>query len=329
MKWFVPALVGMVLLSYPLHSTAEPAHATRRLSMRGVEVEYHRGDVALAREAGVTVQTMSDRIADDLGLSFNRSVRIRLARGREEFVEACGSAMPPWAMAAALPQQDAIIVNAALEAPATANDLHLVVAHETVHLALARIEGGRPDRLPLWFHEGLATWLSEQRHVRSGVNTFHLAAAQGELIPFDQLERAFPELASRASLAYLQSEAFISHLVGAHSRESLTWIIYAYRDGQPFDKAFEQALGVSRRAVEKKWAASLRKRFSWLRLLWELTTLFGVLAVVTIVVYAIVRFRSAKQRRAWLEEEQLWSVVDDEEDSDSESDSFDPDRDSL
>ena len=63
----------------------------------------------------------------------------------------------------------------------------------------------------------------------------------------------------------------------------------------------------------EQWASSFRKGFPWLRIAWELTTLLGLIAAGTIVVYLIVHVRNRRQRRRWLAEERMWTVVGDEE----------------
>jgi len=324
-----PAIVLALLLIIGLAPTriaeAAPSRDSdrnkRRFSLSGVEVAYHPGDAGLARQAGLAVRQACIAITTELGISFVRPVTVFLVRGRAEFLESCGGRMPPWALAAALPDRGAMVVDAALVTPATANDMRLVIAHETVHLALAQDEEGRPDRLPRWFHEGVATWLSGTRHVRENRSAFTLAAAQGALLSFDDLERGFPRDRSEADLAYLQSEAFVAHIVGTRSPEALRWILDRYRAGESFNEAFRGALGMSRKTMEARWARSFRKRFPWLKVVWELTTLFGVLAVVTIFIFFIIRWRARRQHRQWKEEEEMWTVVDgDEEEPEPDED---------
>lgn len=321
------SLLVILLLPTPLRADT-PAHPSVRtgtlsLRLRGVEVKYHRGDAGLARQAGLAAQQAAARIAAELGTPLPMPVTVRLARGRREFLACSGGALPGWALAAALPGRGGIVVDAALVTPATANDLHLVIAHEMVHLALAQYERGRTERLPLWFHEGVATWLSGQRHVRTSRSVFTLAAVQGSLLQFDTLEQCFPEDRAEADLAYLQSEAFIAHIVRTRSPEALRWILDSYRQGESFDKAFQSALGVSRQETERRWAQRYRRRFPWLRILWEITTLFGVLAILTILTFLIVRGRARRQHRQWEQEEQMWTVVHDEEEREEPDESDD------
>jgi len=308
---------------------ADEAPARLHLVLKLAVVSYGPGDAGLARLAGLAVQDAAQRITKELGIAFSERVSVALVRGREEFLAQCGGRMPEWAMAAALPRKRRIVVDAARVTPATANDMRLVVAHEMVHLALGQLEKGRKDRIPRWFHEGVAVWLSGQMPVRGSRGAFRSAAAQGALIPFDHLERRFPKDPYAADLAYVQSEAFIAHIAGARSPEALRWVLARYRNGQSFDKAFEGALGISRPDMEARWAKGLRKRFPWIRVLWETVPLFGLVALLALLAFVLVRRRARRQHRIWDEEERMWTVAvaGDDEDEDDDEGPDDPDED--
>jgi len=281
-----------------------------RFSLRGVEVRYHPGDAGIARQAGLALQAARDRAEERLGIAFGKDpVVVILARGRDEYEAAGVSKVPEWSLAVALPSRRAIVVDATLVVPDTANDLRPVIAHELAHLALAQIESESGRRFPLWFHEGVAVTFSGQAPLRGDRSRFKLAAAQGALIPFDDLEDRFPEDPADADLAYLQSEAFVAWLGATQSPAAVRTIIATVREGKAFDDAFERTVGAPRGAVEKEWAASYRKGFPWLRVAWELTTLLGVMAAGTVVVFLIMRIRNRRQRRRWLAEERMWTVV--------------------
>ena len=314
----------LLLVALPGVGRAEESREKLTLSLGSVRVDYLPGDARLARQAADAVEKACGRIARELGAPCPRPIRVGVVRGRDGLNRHAGRHMRGWVLAAAFPDRDTIVVDARRATPVTANDMRLVIAHETVHLALARTEEGREDRLPLWFHEGVATWFSGQRYVHLSRRTFDLAAAQGALIPLDDLAQRFPDDATEAALAYLESEAFIVHIVATYPPEALRWVLDRYRQGEAFETAFRNALGVSRAALENRWAHSLRKRFPWMRLLWEATTLFGVLAIVTILIYLIVRRRGRRQHRLWEEEERLWTVVTAEDKDDEPGDDGQP-----
>ena len=308
---------------------ASPGSAgVRRARFGRAEVIHGVGDEKTAAQAGAAVSHALSRIREDLGITFLDDVTIVIVRGRAQFDRACGRPMPRWAMAAALRggrgRTGRMVVDAKCVTPATAGDLNLTLFHEAVHLALFSLEGERADRVPLWFHEGVAQCISGQSHLRGRRTSFNVAGAHGVLIPFDDLREGFPEDVGQAELAYVQSEAFVCHIVRTRSREALRWILDEYRRGAPFEMAFEKGLGLSRRQMEREWTRRRRSRFPWLRTVWEVTTITGVMALLTIVAFIAVRWRAWRQRRKWQREE-AWEVLpaDTEEEEPDEEDADD------
>ena len=289
----------------------------RGIAGGGVPVEAEAGDETEGRRVAAAVERAGVRIEKALGVGLREGVRVKVVRGREAFEKACGQAMPGWAMAAALRGENAIVVDASRAAPATANDLYLTLVHETVHLALFGLEADRSDKLPIWFHEGVAQWLSGQGIFRASQTGFFAAAAAGRLIPFEELRQRFPREPWRAEVAYVESELFIGYLVRTRSKRILAEILKRYREGRSLDAAFAAAAGAPIRQVEKEWAARYRKTRTWLRWFWDLTGLTAVMALLTVAVWLIVRWRARRQRQAW-ERDEAWAAVLDEEEPPNE-----------
>ena len=250
---------------------------------------------------------------------FAGEVRVRIVRGGEAFAAACGGTMPGWAMAAALRGGNVIVVDASRAAPATESDFNLTMLHELVHLALFQVEGNRAERLPRWFHEGVAQWLSGQSYLRGGRREFLTAAAAGSLIPFAELAEDFPADDEGAALAYVQSELFVGHMVRRGSGGGLRGIVAGYGRGLSFEEAFAEAMGEPRGRMEAEWAAGFRGPRAWLRVVWEVTGLTGLMAVLTIVAWLFVRRRARRQHREWEREEEWATVLDEEEGPAAES----------
>jgi len=283
----------------------------------GVRVEAVAGDEAEGRRVAAAVERAGVRIEEALGVGLREGVRVKVVRGREAFEKACGQVMPDWGMAAALRGENTIVVDASRTAPATANDLYLTLVHETVHLALFGLEAGRADRLPMWFHEGVAQWLSGQGVLRSSRSGFFAAAAAGRLIPLEELREGFPRERWRADLAYVESALFVGYLTRTRSKRIPAEILRGYGAGESFEAAFAAAAGAPLERVEREWAARYRTRRTWLRWLWELIGLTGAMALLTVAVWLIVRWRARRQRKRW-EREEAWAAVLDEEEPPNE-----------
>lgn len=296
------------------------------LTIEGARVEFHEGDVGPARDAARAVAYSAERLRTDLGIALSPMPSVALARGRGEFDTFCGQKMPDWSIAAALPEANRLVIDAGKVTPATASDANLTVFHEVVHLVLARLERGRKDRLPRWFHEGVATWLSGTRHLRGDQPVFDLAAAHGALIPLANLTDGFPARPSEAEMAYQESEAFIAHLVHLRGTPASRAFFDLYGEGTSFDDAFRSAFGMTVSGAETEWRESLSKHYNWLSTVLGALTFWGAMALLTLLVYLVVAQRARKQREEWEREETEWQVVPDEPDPDEEPDEDDEPR---
>lgn len=283
-------------------ATASDATDWRAIEVEACDVRYHRGHAALARQVARSTGAILTRLNTDLGLALRRSVRVWLTATDEEYRRRVGVGAPAWSSAMALLDRGEVVVRAERLGAALPGTLTETLRHELCHLVLHEAERGFEQGLPLWFHEGVATYLSGARHFQDG-RPFILAAAQGALIPLRRLRSGFPRRRDAARLAYLQSEDFIAFVVGEHSRSSLRWWLDAYRRTGDFEAAAREALGESLASLEHRWRERYRARFPWLRILWEATTLFGALAMATVLVYLVRRARARRIRLEWERED--------------------------
>jgi len=288
------------------------------LGRNGIQVSFHSGDAGLARQAAAALEEGVGRIRSKLGIGFDRPVQVLIVRGREEFNRLIGQPMPDWAMAVALPP-DAIVVDAVKVTPGAEDNMRLTIIHEATHLALDGLDAGRGGRLPRWFHEGTATWLSGAEHFSADWSGFTLAVAQNALPKLDALEEGFPAGAREANVAYLESESFVRWLVRTRGEEAMRWIVEEYRADRDFHAAFQRAFGEPVEKMESEWRVSMRGSFPWLRALVGSLSFWSVMAAFTILVFLVVRRRRKRQIAEWEREERDWQVAGSDEDGPGES----------
>lgn len=118
--------------------------------------------------------------------------------------------------------------------------LKAVLYHEYVHVVVRYLTAGR---CPVWLNEGLAE-MAGRRHHDPPLNRLRLAAARGELIPFERLESSFP-VSSReqAELAYQQSYSLVRYMIDQFHWYKMGELLRALGEGKPIAVALEQALG--------------------------------------------------------------------------------------
>ncbi len=267
-------------------------------------VMYHEGAARKAFEVVETVGAALRGLEAELGVTPARPPKVWLTAGVEEFRRLAGTDMPEWPAAAALLDRNEVVARLEMADLSPGGAMARILRHELCHLCLAEAERGRGERLPIWFHEGVATYFSGAR-LFADRKAFRVAAAQDALIPLADLRTSFPRDEAKAELAYLESEDFIGFLVAGHGRAGLRWWVDAFRRGASFEDAARAALGEPLSVLEARWRKAGVWRFPWLAVIWEGVTLFGVLAVGTVGVFFVVRARARRRRLEWEREEWL------------------------
>jgi hypothetical protein len=142
-------------------------------------------------------------------------------------------------------------------------ELARVLRHEYVHAA---IDAAAPSLvLPALVNEGLAEWFARRSLGQAILDPWEAAALQsagrsGSWLPLPTLLAAsFTRLEPRAAaLAYLESQAFVAHLVRTHGERALLefWRVLV-RTGQ-LERALERAFASDLAEIEARMLRELR-----------------------------------------------------------------------
>ncbi len=204
-----------------------------------------------------------------------------------------GPSLDPWAAGTAYPSLALIILS--LE-PGEFFSLAEIARHEVAHIALHRAVGGRP--VPRWMTEGFAMAFSGEAVVGRWRQAAGAALA-GHWLPFRSLSHGFPGNSARAALAYAQSAAFFSWL--AHPAGPLPGGIGAWvrriRAGDDATGALESLTGASLEELERRWAASMVRRGTWIHLLTDGGLLWAGMAVLFVWAWVVARRRRRERIR--------------------------------
>jgi hypothetical protein len=134
-------------------------------------------------------------------------------------------------------------------------ELQAVFAHEATHAFFEMYR--RPGRLPLWLHEGLATYMEVVNEPMTRAYRLHLAKDYADtgksLVPMltGKLDDLTPE---QYGVAYTLVEDLIS-LGGPKFKK----FVINLKDGQEVDAAMKGAFGFDTVAFEKQWREGLSK----------------------------------------------------------------------
>jgi hypothetical protein len=204
----------------------------------------------------------------------------------------------------AMPERRVIVLNCEAIEQAQFEKVTLTLRHEISHIVVGEVAHRTSRRVPLWFDEGVAVWVAG-KIPRYDVATFQLRATAGTLLPLALLRSSFPRDPVERGIAYEQSESFVRYVVAKRGSNVVRTILRTAADGEPFERAFESAMGATLAETEAAWRQWLRPRWpllSWIANAFSLFTGISLLALVAIWVYLV---RRRRKYREWEMEDAL------------------------
>ncbi|HEX6245539.1 MAG TPA: peptidase MA family metallohydrolase, partial [Polyangiales bacterium] len=228
-------------------TTQEPAQLPRvpqdfiARQVQQVTLSYHPQTQAIAERLAAKLPGLLRKVADELRISPQQAVDVRVARGPREMARLApvGAPPPDYAVGVAYPALGLVILSVVDPQSWFPPNLDHVLTHELSHVLLHRAVGGRP--LPLWFVEGFAVHQAgEQRLGR--IQTLWEAAVLDDVLSSHELSHHFPSRPNQVNLAYAESADLVEHLLrGERDRARLGELLIAVKAGQSFEQALLSA----------------------------------------------------------------------------------------
>lgn len=320
LRWL--AWCGLALLSAASYAASDaalgargsaaptaPAIVAGQIDTPRFRILHTRKAQAAARKLAADVEATRDYFGRVLGRDWPGITEIRVGLGRREFFElgVDGAKPPDWSRAYSYPKENIIVLEAS---SLTDSDGDALLRHELLHVALGQLGGDWPH----WFHDGLAMFLTGQRHSISQYAALFQAVQQDRIFSFQDLKDRWPERPPDVQIAYAQSVSFVEFLIERHGLAALGELIDQVAvDGRTFEIAFARAFKASLWFEEMAWRAQLPSRYSWLPLVTSSSMLWALIAAGSVA--ASLRLRSRRRRRQALEAAELAEALEFAEDS--------------
>jgi hypothetical protein len=206
--------------------------------------------------------------------------------------------VPSWIVGLAIGERDIIIFpNRVVAYPY--DSLESVVRHEVAHLALNTAAGD--ERLPRWFHEGVATSVDSGWNMGARLQLLLAMLARPDIA---QLTRLFAsESASDTTQAYLLSALLVDDLRERYGAAVPGAIARRVGAGATFVEAFRLETGVTPDAAAEEAWAGYRRWTAWVPAVTDPAAAWLLIMLLAIVAFIAQRRRRARRRRQWSEEE--------------------------
>lgn len=163
-----------------------------------------------------------------------------------------------WVGAHADPQLGVILVTA-VNARTAPTDLRRALPHELVHFLLYQAAGVGYETLPMWFNEGLATFV-ETNPNPNYETALETAVSDGTTLPFTDLCHSFPAEENKAVLAYAQSLSLVQYIQAHYGNQALRDMVAAYADGANCESGVSRVLQQPLDELAQTWLQTLQPR---------------------------------------------------------------------
>jgi hypothetical protein len=238
-----------------------------------------------------------ESLARDLeraGLAMPRRIHVTLVRDGDP--RAPG--IPRWIVGLALEPDDVVIFPERV-LPYPYDSMESVFRHEVTHLALAARAGGQ--RLPRWFHEGVAVSVDAGWDIRGRLRLLVEMAGRPGMADLARLFASSTE--PDAAQAYGLSAALIADLRGRHGQATPGAVAARVGDGVPFQRAFFDETGVTPDDAAARAWAGYRRWTMWVPIVTSEATVWGIIVVLAFAAFLVRIRRRALRRRQWEDEE--------------------------
>ena len=160
-----------------------------------------------------------------------------------------------WVAGHASPDLATVLVSVP-EGPSQKLELERQIPHEITHILQYQMMGANYRNAPMWLLEGKAS-LAELYPNPDYQRVLERAVEEESLIKLEDLCTSFPPEASRAFLAYAQSESFTRFLYANYGSSGLEALMKNYENGLGCNEGFSSTFKNSLTQEEYRWQQQL------------------------------------------------------------------------
>lgn len=222
-------------------------------------------------------------------------ITVYLAPTQREFDVLTNGRLPHWSAAVAMPVSRLIVLKAGHFERQTQT-----IQHELSHVLLY----GAVGRVPVWFNEGVAMWVSQEWRLQHTASVLY-AVLSGGLIPLSEIDSVLQFPSVKADLAYTESLLAVLYIIRLGGENAIVAMISELSHGAPFDVALFRVTEKTPYEFEGAWQDYVSGRFSLAALLVSPDSLWGYLVLLFLMASVTVRWRNRAKLRRWEDEERF------------------------
>ncbi len=230
-------------------------HNFNVLSNERVSVYWYRGDdkfgQALFNQANVAL----DRLENTIGVKVENQVKIFIYGSHQDLLDAIAVGAQEWTGGQAFTDFGVVVIGIS---PGNLDWGLKATTHELTHLVIHQATDNPYGDLPRWLDEGLAVYNEDPDNLDSQFRySFEAAVKSNSLMTLQTLSSSFPADSEAANLAYGESGAVVKFIIDTYGGDAMKKLLDIFSEGELYDKALQEALGVDTHGLDNAWRASL------------------------------------------------------------------------
>jgi len=310
LRWQMAVWLLLCLLLTPMAATAQEAERERGTSAY-FQWRAPAGNAALADQLSLEADQILEEAHYWLGLADVGDIGAKPRRGKMIWVanrdginRHLKREMPTWVAAVAIPSRGEIVIS--LQSTGELYRLRSTLRHELLHHAIGALGAEAFQRLPAWFHEGLAEDFSGEIYLAESGLSLSWMAMSGHLRYLSDFEHDFGREGMRAAEGYAQGHAFVQMLRQDFGPLVVPRILQAVHQGMTFERAILESTGQALVELEERMRSQLT---SFRRMAQEfyrhfITMLFALACLLLPFIWLRRKRRRQRMEEKWEQQEE-------------------------
>ncbi len=268
-------------------------------------VRFHGPSDVLANQVLERAGTFLTDTSEFLGLPWVGSYSIVLAGSRDEFVklQPTTKPAPEWAGALTYPGLGMVLIMTPGAMESGGSRYWSILQHEMVHLLLGDAESRHDTRLPRWFQEGVATFVSGEMNL-SRLVQLGWAQATGATPDFRELEFTFPNQASQAGAAYARSYLFIKYISQRFGQDAVARLVSESLQRDGINRGAVAAFDMSMAELLAGFDQYARVKATWIPVFTSTATIWGLITLLFFITWSRKKVQGMRTVMQWDREEE-------------------------
>jgi hypothetical protein len=231
-------------------------HQWQTLSNDRLTLSWYAGGDSLGKALFDQANKTLDQIEVQAGVQVTEQAQIFVYGNHNDLMDAIAVGNTEWTGGQTFAEQGIVVIGVS---PDQLDFGLIAVPHELTHLVIHHATQNPYNDLPRWLDEGLAVYMSGELDApwRGYRQLVDMMIQQNQLSSLQTLSSAFPADPTQAVEAYAQSAVVVEFIIKHYGSQAMSDLLKAFAEGNTYDDALKQALGVDTWGLDNAWRESV------------------------------------------------------------------------